>query len=165
MKLKKQTNELKEMMQQKNEEIDDLKRNIKSTKLQEIQEEVQLYQKECLKLRYIAEVSICILVQNGLESQLKKNRRLRHFIKTINWKNFEIQNAMSDIQRLSSAELVNKESGSVERNVRSGQHRRASMEKAESRSRSRSAQKPSLGPHIYNYQQEKRERRAAPVKD
>ena len=46
----------------KNQEIEDLKRNIKSTKLTELQEEIQLYQKECLKLRYISEVSICILI-------------------------------------------------------------------------------------------------------
>lgn len=97
LKMKKQTNDLKELLQSKNQEIEDLKRNIKSTKLTELQEEVQLYQKECLKLRYISEVSICILIQNGLQSQFKSNRRLKGFVKTINWQNFEVKNAVSDL--------------------------------------------------------------------
>ena len=61
LKMKKQVNDLKELLQHKNEEIDELHKNMRITKCAELTEEVQIYQEECLKLRKVAEQAITIL--------------------------------------------------------------------------------------------------------
>ena len=114
--MKKQINDLTELVQSKNQEIEDLRRNIKSTKLTELQEEVLLYQKECMKLRYISELSVCILMQNGLYKQLKGNKRLKGFINTINWQNFQVKNAVSDIQQAAEIQAQERRQSSPEKN-------------------------------------------------
>lgn len=77
--------------------IDDLKRNIKATRMTEVQEELKQYQKECLRLRFISELAISILLQNGLGDVLRKNKRLKNFLRTINWSQFEMQNVIQDL--------------------------------------------------------------------
>ena len=67
LKLKKQLNEMKELLQQKSQEVIDLNKNMKSSKVQELQIETQVYQNECLKLRNVAERAVNILIRNNLE--------------------------------------------------------------------------------------------------
>lgn len=45
--MKKNLNDLKFTLKQKNQEIDQLKNNMKSNKMSEFQEEINLYKKEC----------------------------------------------------------------------------------------------------------------------
>lgn len=45
--MKKNLNDLKFTLKQKNQEIDQLKHNMKSNKMSEFQEEINLYKKEC----------------------------------------------------------------------------------------------------------------------
>lgn len=61
---------------------------------------METYQKECLRLRYIAETTVAIVLDAGLGDKLKKNKRLRNFTKTINWSQFEMQNVMTDISSI-----------------------------------------------------------------
>ena len=84
LRMKKQVNDLKELLQHKNEEIDELQKNMRITKCAELNEEIQIYQEECLKLRKVAEQAIIILAQNGLSSLLEKKKLLKNFKKTMN---------------------------------------------------------------------------------
>lgn len=45
--MKKSLNDLKFVLKQKNQEIELLKNNLKSNKMSEFQEEINLYKKEC----------------------------------------------------------------------------------------------------------------------
>ena len=53
-----------------------------------------------MKLRYLSEMSICLLIQNGLFNKVKSNKKLNGFLKTINWGHFGVKNAISDMQRV-----------------------------------------------------------------
>lgn len=53
--MKKQVNDMKELIQHKNEEIGELHKNMRITKCVELTEEIQIYQEECIKLRKVAE--------------------------------------------------------------------------------------------------------------
>lgn len=53
-----------------------------------------------MKLRHISELSVSIVLQNNLGHKLKGNKKLKNFVKGINWNNFEMQNAMQDIKQI-----------------------------------------------------------------
>ncbi|CAD8054863.1 unnamed protein product [Paramecium primaurelia] len=55
--LKKQIKELRTMIKQQNEEIQNLKHDIKYTKIQELEKEINVYQEETLRLRTLLEQS------------------------------------------------------------------------------------------------------------
>ena len=62
---------MKTIITTKNQELEDLQRNIKSTKIYELQEELQLYRRECMKLRKISDNALKLVIQNGQEAQLQ----------------------------------------------------------------------------------------------
>lgn len=49
-----------------------------------------------MKLRYISEISLCLLVENGLFNLIKNNKKLNGFLKTINWEYMGMKNAISN---------------------------------------------------------------------
>jgi hypothetical protein len=53
MSLKKQVKEMKTEMQKKDEELENLRKNIKNTKVSEIDIEIKTYKDECLRLRHL----------------------------------------------------------------------------------------------------------------
>ena len=55
MSLKKQIRELKYEVLKRDEELEVLRKNIKSTRTQEFEQEIQTYHDECLRLRTIME--------------------------------------------------------------------------------------------------------------
>jgi len=55
MSLKKQVKEIKAELMKREEEMHLLKRNIKTTRLQEVEHELGLYQDELTRLRYLLE--------------------------------------------------------------------------------------------------------------
>jgi hypothetical protein len=63
---------MKETISSKNQELEDLRRNIKSTKIYELQEELQIYRRECMKLRKISENAYQLVIQNGLDNKLER---------------------------------------------------------------------------------------------
>ena len=63
---------MKETISGKNQELEDLRRNIKSTKIYELQEELQIYRRECMKLRKISENAYQLVIQNGLDNKLER---------------------------------------------------------------------------------------------
>lgn len=50
-----QVSDLKARLSEKTKDFNRLQRDVKFTKIKELQQEIQLYQQECLKLRYISE--------------------------------------------------------------------------------------------------------------
>ena len=52
---------------------------------------MQLYQKECLRLRKITEYSVKLLMTNGLDKKLKNSKMMKKFMKTINWHQFDYE--------------------------------------------------------------------------
>lgn len=78
-----QVNDLREKLGEKTKDFNRLQRDVKFTKIKELQQEIQLYQQECLKLRYISEQAILILRQNGLQSLLKTNKQLQVFAREV----------------------------------------------------------------------------------
>lgn len=74
---------MSDVIREKNQRIDELQHDKKSTKLVELQEEAHAYQRECLRLRNVAELAMTTLIQNGLYSKLKSNKKVRNFAKTL----------------------------------------------------------------------------------
>jgi hypothetical protein len=76
-------NDLKGKLGEKTKDFNRLQRDVKFTKIKELQQEIQLYQQECIKLRYISEQAILILRQNGLQCLLKPNKQLQAFAREV----------------------------------------------------------------------------------
>ena len=53
---------MKAIISKKNQELQDLQKNIKSTKIYELQEELQMYRRECVKLRKISENAFQLVI-------------------------------------------------------------------------------------------------------
>jgi len=66
---------MKAIISNKNQELQDLQRNIKSTKIYELQEELQIYRRECMKLRKISENAFQLVIKNGLEPKLQSTQQ------------------------------------------------------------------------------------------
>jgi len=60
-----------------------MERDIKHTKIQELQEETQVYQAECLKLRNISEQAVFLLIRHGLLPHVKVSKELKRFAKQV----------------------------------------------------------------------------------
>mmetsp|Transcript_26369 Transcript_26369/g.40252 ORF Transcript_26369/g.40252 Transcript_26369/m.40252 type:complete len:94 (-) Transcript_26369:6060-6341(-) len=73
------------MLFERDEEISTFKKDVKTTKNAELALEVEMYGKECTKLRRISEQAVGLLMLNGLEHQLKNNRDLKSFSKIFKW--------------------------------------------------------------------------------
>ena len=58
MSLKKQVKEIKQEMQKKDEELETIRKNLKHTKAQELEIEIQTYKDECGRLRYLVDDSL-----------------------------------------------------------------------------------------------------------
>ena len=73
--LKKQVKELKEGMRTKDEELAKLRKDMKSTKILELENEVKIYHEECLRMRHILEETVRSNLANhgqNLASRLEK---------------------------------------------------------------------------------------------
>jgi hypothetical protein len=66
---------MKEIISSKTQELEDLQRNIKSTKIYELQEELHIYRRECMKLRKISENAYQLVIQNGLDNKLERTKQ------------------------------------------------------------------------------------------
>ena len=66
-----------------------------------------------MKLRYISEISLCLLVENGLFSLIKNNKKLNGFLKTINWEYMGMKNAISNAQSNIELKSKNKENNTL----------------------------------------------------
>jgi hypothetical protein len=77
---------MREIISSKNQELEDLQRNIKATKMYELQEELQIYQQECIKLRKLSENAVHLLYQHGLEPKLQGQ-----ILKPTNWQHSSFQ--------------------------------------------------------------------------
>ena len=55
MSLKKQIRELKYEVAKRDEELEVLRKNIKNTRTKEVEQEIQIYHDECLRLRSVIE--------------------------------------------------------------------------------------------------------------
>lgn len=58
MSLKKQVKEIKQELMKREEDLHNLKRHVKTTRLQELEQENSLYKDELLRLRYILEANL-----------------------------------------------------------------------------------------------------------
>lgn len=76
-----QVNDLKQKLGEKNRELTLLQQDIKTTKIREIQQEIQIYQHECLRLRSIAEQAFNIISSHGLQKLFKKNHEMKCFMR------------------------------------------------------------------------------------
>lgn len=69
-------------------EIIDLHRTLKATKVTDLNDQITGLHIECQKLRLVGEQCIILLMQNGLQSEVQQNKRLRAFSRQINWDNY-----------------------------------------------------------------------------
>ena len=83
IRLKTQLNDLKQKLIHKTQELNQIMRDVKTTKINELQTETQIYQKECLKLRGIAEQALGLAIGHGLVKQVKKNKVLKGFMRNM----------------------------------------------------------------------------------
>ena len=63
-------------MSQRSSEVDELQKQMRVSRFQELQMQTALLQDECVRLRHVSEKAVSILIKYGLDSHLKKSRKL-----------------------------------------------------------------------------------------
>jgi len=72
MKLRRRVHELQDILRQRDQELNDVRRTLKATKLREVEVECRHYMQECQRLRQIAEQTIQQSGQVEYEQRIKR---------------------------------------------------------------------------------------------